>query len=87
MPVIETSLDAAEQRLAAALDGLEQRLATAGPRSEAADDLFADDRAELADALGRERARVRELEAVAAEASTALGRAAVEIRAAVSEDA
>jgi hypothetical protein len=62
-----------EQRLA-------QRLKTAG---EAVGGLFEQDRASLTAELDDARARERELEAAGAEASAALGRAIVEIRAAL----
>jgi hypothetical protein len=62
-----------EQRLA-------QRLKTAG---DAVGGLFDQDRANLAAELDEARARERELEAAGAEASAALGRAILEIRAAL----
>jgi len=80
----ESALDLAAKRLDAAMHVLEQRLAqrlkTAG---EAAGGLFDQDRANLAAELDEARARERELEAAGAEASAALGRAILEIRAAL----
>ncbi len=73
-----TDLDAAGRRLERALVALEGRLRQGG-RS----DLFEADRAKLAAQLDAARARERELEAVAAEASAALGQAAAEVRAAM----
>jgi hypothetical protein len=80
----ESALDLAARRLEQAVHVLEQRLAqrlkTAG---EDAGGLFDQDRANLAAQLDEARARERELEAAGAEASAALGRAIVEIRAAL----
>ena len=80
----ESALDLAAKRLDAAMHVLEQRLAqrlkTAG---EAAGGLFDQDRANLAAQLDEARARERELEAAGLEASEALGRAILEIRAAL----
>ena len=80
----ESALDLAARRLDQAVHGLEQRLAqrlkTAG---DEAGGLFDQDRANLATQLDEARARERELEAAGAEASAALGRAIVEIRAAL----
>ena len=80
----ESALDLAARRLEQAVHGLEQRLAqrlkTAG---DEAGGLFDQDRANLATQLDEARARERELEAAGAEASAALGRAIVEIRAAL----
>jgi hypothetical protein len=80
----ESALDLAARRLEQAVHVLEQRLAqrlkTAG---DAAGGLFDQDRANLAAELDEARARERELEAAGAEASEALGRAIVEIRAAL----
>ena len=80
----ESALDLAARRLEQAVHVLEQRLAqrlkTAG---DAVGGLFDQDRAELAAQLDESRARERELEAAGAEASAALGRAILEIRAAL----
>lgn len=80
----ESALDLAARRLEQAVQGLEQRLAhRLKTAREAAGGLFDQDRANLAAALDEARARERELEAAGAEASEALGRAIVEIRAAL----
>jgi hypothetical protein len=80
----ESALDVAARRLEQAVHLLEQRLAqrlkTAGAE---AGGLFDQDRANLAAELDEARARERELEAAGAEASAALGRAILEIRAAL----
>jgi len=80
----ESALDLAARRLEQALHVLEQRL---GQRLKAAGaeagGLFDQDRANLAAELDDARARERELEAAGAEASAALGRAILEIRAAL----
>jgi hypothetical protein len=78
----DSALDTAARRLEQALHVLEQRLAQ---RLKAADTggLFDQDRAKLAAELDEARARERELEAAGAEASAALGRAILEIRAAL----
>ena len=80
----ESALDLAARRLEQAVHVLEHRLAqrlkSAG---EDAGGLFDQDRANLAAQLDEARARERELEAAGAEASAALGRAIVEIRAAL----
>jgi hypothetical protein len=80
----ESALDVAARRLEQAVHRLEQRLAqrlkTAGAE---AGGLFDQDRANLAAELDEARARERELEAAGAEASAALGRAILEIRAAL----
>ncbi|MGZ6014811.1 MAG: DUF4164 family protein [Phenylobacterium sp.] len=80
----ESALDLAARRLEQAVHVLEQRLAqrlkTAG---DAVGGLFDQDRANLAAELDEARARERELEAAGAEASAALGRAILEIRAAL----
>jgi hypothetical protein len=71
-------------RLDRALAALEARIAQRLAQSDARrDDLFDHDRAQLAAELDAARARERALEAVAAEASAALGRAAAEVRAAL----
>jgi hypothetical protein len=82
MSVGESALDAAARRLEQAVHVLEQRLAQ---RLKAAGDgaLFDQDRTRLAAELDEARARERELEAAGLEASQALGRAIVEIRAAL----
>jgi hypothetical protein len=81
------ALDAAIQRLNQALGALEVKLA---PRAAAHDsregDLFESDRERLAAELDAARARERSLQEVAAEASAALGRAAAEVRAALSAE-
>ena len=78
----ESALDLAARRLEQAVHQLEQRLAqrlkTAGAE---AGGLFDQDRANLAAELDEARARERELEEAGAEASAALGRAILEIRA------
>ena len=80
----ESALDLAARRLEQAVHVLEQRLnqrlKTAG---DAVGGLFDQDRANLAAELDEARARERELEAAGAEASAALGRAILEIRAAL----
>ncbi|WP_372786753.1 DUF4164 family protein [Phenylobacterium sp.] len=80
----ESAMDLAAKRLEQAVHLLEQRLAqrlkTAGAE---AGGLFDQDRANLAAELDEARARERELEAAGAEASVALGRAILEIRAAL----
>jgi hypothetical protein len=80
----ESALDLAAKRLERAVHVLEQRLAerlkTAGAE---AGGLFDQDRANLAAQLDDARARERELEEAGAEASAALGRAIVQIRAAL----
>jgi hypothetical protein len=80
----ESALDLAARRLERAVHLLEQRLAermkTAGAE---AGGLFDQDRSRLATALDESRARERELEVAGAEASAALGRAIIEIRAAL----
>lgn len=88
-PPLEGPLGRAVHRLAEALAGLEARLAER-PAVLASDsgDLFAppafdEDRARLTAELETARAREKALEAVAAEASAALGRAAAEVRAAL----
>jgi hypothetical protein len=77
-------LDSAVRRLDRAMASLEARLSA---RLAALDtkggDLFDHDRSQLAADLDAARARERALEALAAEASAALGRAAAEVRAAL----
>jgi len=78
----DSALDVAARRLEQAVHVLEQRLAQ---RLKAATDggLFDQDRARLAAELDESRARERELEAAGLEASQALGKAILEIRAAL----
>jgi hypothetical protein len=80
----ESALDLAGRRLEQAVHVLEQRLAqrlkSAG---DAVGGLFDQDRSKLAAELDEARARERELESAGAEASAALGRAIMEIRAAL----
>jgi hypothetical protein len=71
--------------LGAALNGLDQRVA-AFTAAATEGDAFEQDRARLAAELDAARARERALEAVAAEASAALGRAAAEVRAALTAE-
>ena len=81
------ALDAAIRRLDEAVSALEVKVAaraTAGDARE--DDLFDNDHARLAAELDAARSRERALEEVAAEASAALGRAAAEVRAALSAE-
>jgi hypothetical protein len=80
----ESALDLAAKRLERAITLLEQRLAARLKEAGAeADGLFDQDRAKLAAELDQARARERELEEAGAEASAALGRAILEIRAAL----
>ena len=80
----ESALDLAARRLEQAVHVLEQRLAQRlKAAGEDAGGLFDQDRANLASQLDEARARERELETAGAEASAALGRAIVEIRAAL----
>jgi hypothetical protein len=72
-------IEAATLRLERALSALEAKLRRGPPRNE----LFEADRAKLAAQLDAARAREKALEAVAAEASAALGQAAAEVRAAM----
>ena len=82
----DSALELAAKRLERALALLEQRLAE---KLKQADDggLFDQDRARLAAELDQARARERELEEAGAEASAALGRAILEIRAALNGQA
>jgi ElaB/YqjD/DUF883 family membrane-anchored ribosome-binding protein len=74
-------MEAAVQRLDRALTMLEQRLAKRLAEAGAqAGDLFDQDRTKLASDLDAARARERELEEAAAQASEALARAASELR-------
>ena len=80
----ESALDLAARRLEQAVHVLEQRLAQRLKAAGAeAGGLFDADRAKLASELDEARARERDLEAAGAEASAALGRAILEIRAAL----
>ena len=80
----DNALDLAARRLEQAVHVLEQRLTQRLKAAGAeAGGLFDRDRANLATQLDEARARERELEAAGAEASAALGRAIVEIRAAL----
>ena len=84
----ESALDLAAKRLERAVHVLEQRLAERLKAAGAeAGGLFDQDRANLAAQLDDARARERELEAAGAEASAALGRAIIEIRAALNGSA
>jgi Domain of unknown function (DUF4164) len=80
----ETALDLAAKRLERALHLLEQRMDNAGAQ---AGGLFDQDRAKLAAELEGAQARERELAAAGAQASAALGRAIVEIRASLNGSA
>jgi hypothetical protein len=83
----ESALDLAAKRLERAVHVLEQRLAQRLKQAgDAAGGLFDQDRAMLAAELDRAKAREREL-AEAGAASAALGRAIVEIRAALNGQA
>lgn len=74
-------LDAAVQRLDRALTMLEQRMAKRLAEAGAqAGDLFDQDRTKLAADLDAARARERELEEAATQASEALAKAAAELR-------
>jgi hypothetical protein len=80
----DSGLDLAAKRLERAVMVLEQRLIERVARAGAeVGGLFDQDRSDLAAQLDQARARERELEAAGAEASAALGRAIVEIRAAL----
>ena len=84
----ESALDAAARRLEQAVHVLEQRLAQRlKTADEEAGGVFDPDRARLAAELDEARARERELEAAGLEASEALGRAILEIRAALNGSA
>jgi hypothetical protein len=84
----ESALDLAAKRLERAVHVLEQRLAQRLKQAGAeAGGLFDQDRAMLAAELDRAKARERELAEAGAEASAALGRAIVEIRAALNGQA
>jgi hypothetical protein len=79
----DSGLELAARRLELALAGLEARLQR---RADLGGSAFADDRARLAAELDAARARERNLERMAEEASAALGRAATEVRAALNAD-
>jgi hypothetical protein len=80
----ESAIEAAAKRLERAVAMLEQRLGQRLKESAAeAGGLFDQDRARLAEELDRARARERALEEAGAEASAALGRAILELRAAL----
>ena len=84
----ESALDLAARRLERAVHLLEQRLAQRLKQAGAeAGGLFDQDRANLAAELDQARARERELAEAGAQASVALGRAIVEIRAALNGQA
>lgn len=84
----DNALDLAARRLEQAVHVLEQRLAQRLKTAEdAVGGLFDQDRSKLAAELDEARARERELEAAGAEASAALGRAILEIRAALNGSA
>lgn len=85
-----SALDAATKRLERALSALETRSDRRLKRIEAMEAGRGggdSDRAQLVAELEAARARERALESIAAEASAALGRAAEEVRAALSEPA
>ena len=82
----ESPLDQAAKRLERAIAQLEQRLGEKLKAAEAGGP-FDEDRARLAAELDQARARERELEEAGAEASAALGRAILEIRAALNGSA
>jgi hypothetical protein len=78
---------AALGRLEQALGALERTvLAKVAALQAPEPDLFTDDRSRLSTELDAARAREKALEQVAAEASAALGRAAAEVRAALSAE-
>jgi hypothetical protein len=80
----ESAIELAAKRLERAVATLEQRLNQRLKQAGAeAGGLFDQDRAKLAAELDQARARERELEEAGAEASAALGRAILEIRAAL----
>ena len=82
----ESALETAAKRLESAVHVLEQRLAERlKAAGAAADGRIDQDRANLAAELDQSRARERELEEAGAQASEALGRAIVQIRAALTE--
>ena len=80
----DSALDLAARRLERAISMLESRMnERLAQVSAEAGGLFDQDRAKLAAELDEARAREKELEAAGAEASAALGRAILEIRAAL----
>jgi hypothetical protein len=80
----DSALDLAARRLEQAVNVLEQRLSARLKEAGAeVGGLFDQDRANLAAQLDDARARERQLEEAGAEASAALGRAIIEIRAAL----
>jgi hypothetical protein len=80
----ESTLDTAARRLDRALAALEARVTAKLAELEGrGEDLFDQDRSQLAAELDAARAREKALESLAAEASAALGRAAAEVRAAL----
>ena len=82
----DSRLDLAARRLERAVTMLEQRLSRRLAEAGAeAGGLFDLDRAQLAQALDASRARERDLAAAGVEASAALARAVVEVKAAMSE--
>ncbi len=84
----DSTLEIAAKRLERAVMALEQRLAARLKEAGAeAGGLFDQDRANLATQLDQSRARERELEEAGAAASDALGRAIVEIKAALQNQA
>ena len=85
-PGAEDRIDQAAKRMDRAVSLLEQRLSRLSGEAQAGG-LFDQDRANLAAELDEARARERELEAAGAEASAALGRAILEIRAALNGSA
>ena len=78
----EGPLDAAVRRLERAVAQLEQQASQRAQASQA-DSAFDEDRGRLAAELDQARARERDLEEAGAQASAALGRAIVEIKAAL----
>ena len=79
-----SALDTAVRRLDRAIGALEARLSARLVELERDDgELFNQDRTKLAAELDAARAREKQLETLAAEASAALGRAAAEVRAAL----
>jgi len=79
----ESALETAAKRLERAVTLLEQRLAERSAPAAADGDLFAQGSSALAAELEKSRAREKALEEAGAEASAALGRAILEIRAAL----
>lgn len=82
----ESTLDIAAKRLERAVLGLEQRLNQKVAQASAeVGGLFDFDRAQLAAELDQSKAREKALEAAGSEASEALGRAILEIKAALDD--